>query len=457
MFTPMTTPTDLIEADRPRGAADVLTIGFATAVACWLVGYATHMVGTDAAGPVTAAGLLGCALVGGFIAGRSTHRGAVGGALAGLTTGLINLMILGSVLKPDAMHGLGLGGSVIVTSVVMGIAAFVGARFRLEKSRNWTHRFALVGVAATGVLLLSGGLVTGREAGLAVNDWPTSFGENMWLFPLQRMTGNIYYEHTHRLYGTLVGLTTVVLAFHLIGWDPRKWVKLLAIVAVVSVIAQGVMGGLRVTEATGGTTAIEVATLEDETASSAFLRVAHGTFAQIFFALMTALAVVTSSTWKNAERIPGSVGSTDRILSIALLLILTGQLILGARVRHLHDPVFVHIVGAIVVLVLAFAVGMRAWGLHGEAHPALRRLGMSVAVIVAVQLTLGFIAFGAKGMASHSPVPTLFDVVATTVHQFTGALLLAVATATCLLLHRLLAPGVSPSATVEANPESAHP
>lgn len=452
----MTTPTTQIEVDRPRGGADVLTIGFATAVACWLVGYLTHMVGTDAAGPVTAVGLLACALGGGFIAGRSTHRGALGGALAGLTTGLINLMILGAVLKPDSTAGLALGASVIVTSVVMAVAAFVGARFRIEKPRNWTFRFALVGVAATGVLLLSGGLVTGHEAGLAVSDWPTSFGENMWLFPLAKMTGNIYYEHTHRLYGTLVGLTTVVLAFHLLGWDPRKWVKLLAIIAVVSVIAQGVMGGLRVTEATGGTTAIEVATLEDETASSAFLRVAHGTFAQIFFALMTALAVVTSCTWRNARRntTPTSGGgSTDRILSIALLLVLTAQLVLGARVRHLHDPVFVHIIGAILVLVLAFAVGMRAWGMHGEAHPALRRLGMAVTVVVALQLTLGFIAFGAKGMASHAPVPTLFDVIATTIHQFTGALLLAVATATCLLLYRLLAPG----APIESNPESAQP
>ena len=111
----------------------------------------------------------------------------------------------------------------------------------------WTALFSKVGVAATFLLVVAGGLVTSNEAGLAVVDWPNSFGSNMFLFPLARMTGGIYYEHAHRLFGALVGLTTIVLAVRLWRYDNRGWLKRLSLVAVVLVIVQGSLGGLRVT------------------------------------------------------------------------------------------------------------------------------------------------------------------------------------------------------------------
>ena len=77
---------------------------------------------------------------------------------------------------------------------------------------GFTAVHANVTVAATFLLVVAGGLVTSNEAGLAVVDWPNSFGYNMFLYPLAKMTGGIYYEHAHRLYGSLVGLTTIVLA-----------------------------------------------------------------------------------------------------------------------------------------------------------------------------------------------------------------------------------------------------
>ena len=62
------------------------------------------------------------------------------------------------------------------------------------------------------MLISSGGLVTGFRAGMAVPDWPNTFGHNMFLFPFTKMTGGVFYEHAHRLLGSLVGLTALVLA-----------------------------------------------------------------------------------------------------------------------------------------------------------------------------------------------------------------------------------------------------
>jgi len=92
----------------------------------------------------------------------------------------------------------------------------------------WRTGFAGVAVVAGLLVVVAGGLVTSLEAGLAVPDWPNSFGSNMFLYPLAKMTGGIYYEHAHRLYGSLVGLTTIVLAVVLWFTDDRIWLRALA-------------------------------------------------------------------------------------------------------------------------------------------------------------------------------------------------------------------------------------
>src|SRR5690349_21764347 len=108
--------------------------------------------------------------------------------------------------------------------------------------------FVLAALVATITLLLilMGGLVTNTGSALAVPDWPTTFGHNMFLFPWDKMVGGIFYEHTHRLLGSLVGLLTLLLAAVLWRADRRRWVRSLGIAAVVAVIVQGVLGGMRV-------------------------------------------------------------------------------------------------------------------------------------------------------------------------------------------------------------------
>src|SRR3982751_5919345 len=106
------------------------------------------------------------------------------------------------------------------------------------------HRLALSTAGATMLLVVFGGLVTNTGAALAVPDWPSTFGHNMFLFPWSGMVGGVFYEHSHRLLGALVGLLTVALAVTL--WPRGGRLRLLGLVALAAVIAQGVVGGLRV-------------------------------------------------------------------------------------------------------------------------------------------------------------------------------------------------------------------
>src|SRR5689334_19770863 len=90
---------------------------------------------------------------------------------------------------------------------------------------GWPHRLAVILVCATFPLLFIGGLVTGKGAGLAVPDWPTTFGYNMFLYPWSKMVGNIFYEHSHRLVASFVGLLTIALAGTLWLCESRVWLR----------------------------------------------------------------------------------------------------------------------------------------------------------------------------------------------------------------------------------------
>src|ERR1700758_3307222 len=108
------------------------------------------------------------------------------------------------------------------------------------------HRFATFVAACTVLLLLAGSLVTSTNSGLAVPDWPTTYGWNMFTFPPSKWVGGILYEHGHRLIASTVGFLTVVLAAWLWRAERRRWMKMLGLAALVAVVLQGVLGGLTV-------------------------------------------------------------------------------------------------------------------------------------------------------------------------------------------------------------------
>src|SRR5947208_4746151 len=115
------------------------------------------------------------------------------------------------------------------------------------RSTKWLNRFAWITCVATLLLICSGGMVTSKGVGLAVPDWPTTFGYNMFLFPTSKWVGGILFEHTHRLTASVVGFLTIILAAWLWRTDSPRWVRNLGLVALAAVILQDILRGLRVT------------------------------------------------------------------------------------------------------------------------------------------------------------------------------------------------------------------
>lgn len=182
-------------------------------------------------------------------------------------------------------------------------------------------------------------MVTSKNVGLSVPDWPTTFGYNMFLFPISEWVGGILFEHTHRLMGSLVGLLTIILAVWLWLADDRLWLRNLGLIAVVGVILQGILGGLRVTM------------MKDQ------IGIFHACVAQTFLGLLVLIALVTTNFWRSvsnfrrgpANGYPQAGGNLTALsrqvsrhrlsiktLAIAITAAIYVQLALGATMRHQH-------------------------------------------------------------------------------------------------------------------------
>ncbi len=174
------------------------------------------------------------------------------------------------------------------------------------------HRFAVFTACATFALVVAGGLVTSTGSGMSVPDWPLSYGQLM-----PPMQGGVVYEHSHRMIATFVGLLTVILAVWLWRVERRRWVKLLGLAAVLSVVIQGVLGGLTV-----------LFLLPTP------LSVAHAVVAQSFFSLVVVIALVTSPGWQRQLRNDLVSISTTRLFAVGTTAVVLLQLVMGAWMRH---------------------------------------------------------------------------------------------------------------------------
>ena len=281
------------------------------------------------------------------------------------------------------------------------------------------HRLAVSTAAVTVVLIVFGGLVTNTGAALAVPDWPSTFGHNMFLFPWSGMVGGVFYEHTHRLLGALVGLLTVGMAATL--WPRGGRLRVLGLVALAVVIAQGVIGGLRVILLTDA------------------LAMVHGPLAQAFFALVAALAFLTAP----AAARPGLVVDPPlRRLALVAVAALYAQIVLGALLTH-AGWLWLHIGGAVIVFTVIPMVTAR-----------LRRGGDSIAAplsrvllgLLAVQLVLGVGAYLSRFSSVWIPGEQVTMLVLPVAHRLVGGLLLA--TAVMLAIRVVAAVDNGPSASL---------
>lgn len=191
---------------------------------------------------------------------------------------------------------------------------------RTNGESRLSHILALLTFLATLILIALGGLVTSHNAGLAVPDWPNTFGYNPFLFPVDRWVGGIWFEHTHRLWASVVGFLTIGLAVILQWKERRGWLKTLGWIVLALVIAQAVLGGLRVTML------------------KAELGIFHACLAQTFFVLVGLITLFTSRWWRDgADSVPARlVAPRWRWAVIAVTGLIYVQLILGATMRHAH-------------------------------------------------------------------------------------------------------------------------
>ncbi len=234
------------------------------------------------------------------------------------------------------------------------------------------NRFAWITVAATLTLIGIGGLVTSHGVGMAVPDWPTTYGYNMFFFPISQWVGGIFYEHTHRLVASGVGLLTTILAVWLFGRKSRpllrrgggaflvvgvaaslffqdkhhtgatlsmvggvsllasffwpkcepveKGLRWLGVLAFFAVVLQGVLGGLR------------VVLFKDQ------IGIFHAALAQMFLVMVCAVALFTTRWWRNISDTYPPAADSKGVRNLLLIgtLFIFAQLVLGATMRHQH-------------------------------------------------------------------------------------------------------------------------
>jgi len=368
------------------------------------------------------------------------------GALVGCISALINLLLIGSIVggkAPSEMATLGAFWSLglFVVSIVLGVigASLHGIIDRCEKQLDWQYAFFVIASVLVFLMLVTGGLVTGMEAGLAVPDWPNSYGHNMLLYPLTEMVSpeneGVFFEHAHRLTGMFVGLTSLIMIVCAFRWKTAKAVRTLAVIVFILVCLQGLLGGLRVTG--------HLTLSQDRAVLSPnlWIGVTHGVVGQLIFAGFVWISVMVSPRGNDGEF---ASNKKDKLWAGLLVAAMVLQLVLGALYRHMiSDPelapkathvLYTHIAVAILVLVLAGIVGLR---LVGRANTTLKKCGMSVLILVGVQLLLGGGALIAILLRDGSDIP-LIEVLVTTAHQANGALLLGTSFATYSWVKRMI-------------------
>ncbi|MEZ6062894.1 MAG: COX15/CtaA family protein [Planctomycetaceae bacterium] len=297
------------------------------------------------------------------------------------------------------------------------------------------HRFAVMTSCVALLPITVGALVTTLKAGMAFADWPTSDGQNMLLYPWLNDMRNTdkFVEHGHRLAGVLIGIVSIALVVVAFAFERRTWVRTMACAILVAVIAQGLLGGMRVI------------------ANEQVLAMTHSITGGLFFTLTFLFAGLTKP--RSSTRIESGTDSTgtnetvtmsSTAIGLALILPLAvlGQYVLGGMFRHLGRMLHEHVAGAIGVTLVAVTVAAVT---YRSGLPSLQRSAKLIVAALAVQVALGLGAWVTKlGFAQFGWVASVNSPaqnVVCTLHAVGGMLLLATSTGLAVESCRLLASG----------------
>jgi len=295
---------------------------------------------------------------------------------------------------------------------------------------TWRRRFSALTVAATVILLSWGAVVTSVGAGMAFPDWPTSLGSYNLISPVEDWWQVPAYlaEHGHRLVASLVGMLTVVLAAWTWWADPRGWMRKLGLGALALVVAQGILGGLRVLWV------------------SIDLAMVHACVAQLFFAVLVAMTLFVTDTWRGQRGVLPATDAARRLRwwSYAAAGTIYLQIVLGALLRHPGAGMSggftaLHVTGSFLVVGVvlgAFVIAEK----HFDAVSVVRRTAWVLLGTVGIQFALGLASLlltlyepsGAGGVIAY--------VVLTVAHLVAGAVLLGASVVMALLVSRRRTP-----------------
>jgi len=292
-------------------------------------------------------------------------------------------------------------------------------------------RFVKLVAASTFLLIAAGGMVTSTDSGLAVPDWPNTYGHFMFSFPLDKMVGGIFYEHGHRMIASTVGFLTIILAVWTWMVEPRRWVRWLGVTALGAVILQGVLGGITVLFLL-----------------PAPVSIGHAGLAQLFFCITVSLALFTSPSWRH-PRVPLVNDPMLRRVTLATTVLVYCQILVGATMRHIEAGLaipdfplafgglvppfwsaaiaihFAHRVGAAVVALAILASAGHVW-YHHRSRPELTRPATLLGLFVLTQVTLGaFVVWSG------------LHPIINTAHVVNGALVLVTSLVLTLRSHRI--------------------
>jgi heme a synthase len=295
---------------------------------------------------------------------------------------------------------------------------------------RWPFRLSLILTVATFFLISLGGLVTTQDAGMAVPDWPGTYGYNLFAYPIATWfygPMDLFVEHGHRLLGSLVGMLAIGLCVVLAKCDPRPWIFWSSVILLLAIISQGIIGGVRVVRDARGVALI------------------HGCVGPMIFAMAASLTVMTSRWWFEAPSEFSRSRWLSRFLVIQLLLVFL-QLTIGASLRHADvgtlpsaftGLVHLHLTVAALVFILVTFNAIDLSFFHARKSPFTRRWAKVLAALVVSQLCLGIGTWIVNyAWPWNEPIPGLtgytislkgyWESWITTAHQAMGSLIIAI-------------------------------